>query len=94
MERQRLSDRFITLSNAALTLGVSRATMSRLAKEGQIAVYSRQIDKRFRYVRASDVYDLMVFKSDSTSERVFDRRMLERLYSLLETQSFVPQPSP
>ena len=53
-----MTEEFLTLKEAREYLGVSKAKMWRLVKEGALSVYSDILDKRKRLVKKADVEKL------------------------------------
>jgi excisionase family DNA binding protein len=50
-----MSEEYMTLTEAAAALGISRATIWRRIQAGEIAAFQSQQDRRQRLVRRSDV---------------------------------------
>ncbi len=49
----------ITMTEAAARLGVSRITLSRLARDGRFARYENPLDRRQRLVREAEVREAL-----------------------------------
>lgn len=50
-----MEDEFVTMTEAAELLGISKATMWRRVKAGEIEVYESQVDRRRKLIRKSDI---------------------------------------
>lgn len=54
-----MEDEFLTLKEAAETLGVSRATIWRRIDRGELVAFQSQQDRRERLVRRKDIEAMM-----------------------------------
>ncbi len=54
-----MQDEYMTIKEAAEALGVSRVTIYRRVRDGELEAYQSRADRRERLVRRADIEELM-----------------------------------
>lgn len=76
-------DGYVTLMQAMTQLGVSRATVQRMAQDGRLPTYRDQRDKRVRLAKVEDVERLSRPASPSTSSSASCEDAMSSRYTVL-----------
>lgn len=63
-----MQEEYLILKDGAAYLGVSRFKLWQLVKAGRLQTYERESDRRFKWVKRSDLDELKRLKPSDTQE--------------------------